>query len=222
MGGFDFQFGLQWEYNGKKGEFALIHRRFMSGIRNWQPAFEEVADDVLEPYVVKGFQTEGHSEGVTWKDLAPSTVARRGSAHPILQVSGALLESFEKGGADHHEEISARKLVWGSDVPYALFHEFGTEGKVNFKAAGARKVVAKTTKAAKEYAKSQGMEGGMVARPMMVYSRFLANEITSKMQGYAALIARKVGYGVASRPGEAPVSPVQARQIGQTLLGSRQ
>lgn len=223
MGGLDFQFGMHWEYGEKKGEFVLVHRSFIDGINDWSPGLTLVADDVLEPYVIGGFRSEGRSEGVTWKDLAPSTVrARHGSAHPILQFpgSGHLMHSFEKGGEDHVEDITPRKLVWGSNVPYALFHQFGTSGKVNFRAAGARKVITKTTKAARELAKSQGRVGGLVPRPMIVYSKFLADDITSKMRSYALLIARKVGYRVASRPGEEPVSPLEARKIGQQILGA--
>ena len=215
----DFKFGLSWQYKEKRGSFTLIHRAFMEGIRNWSPGFEMVADDVLEPYVKQAFTSEGASEGTPWQDLAPSTVARRGSAHPILRVSGLLMESFEKQGREHHEEIGPRKLVWGSDVPYALFHEFGTQGKVKFRAAGATKVVAATTRAARQYAESQGLEGGLVPRPMLVYSRMLANEITSKMRSYATLIARQVGYRVTSRDIDKP-SPIEALRIGASMLRS--
>jgi phage gpG-like protein len=216
----DFKFGLSWQYKEKKGSFTLLHRPFMEGIRNWSPAFELVADDVLEPYVKQAFTSEGASEGAPWQELAPSTVARRGSAHPILRVSGLLMESFEKRAPEHHEEIGPRKLVWGSDVPYALFHEFGTGGRVKFRAAGATKVIAASTKAARQLAESLGMAWGMVARPMLVYSRMLANEITSKMRSYATLIARQVGYRIISRPGEARPSPIEALRVGATMLRS--
>jgi phage gpG-like protein len=219
--GLNFQFGLHWEYGRKRGSFSLFHREFVEKIGNWKPAFAEIAGDVLEPYVIGGFQSEGKSEGVTWKELARSTIKARGSAHPILQVSGHLMESFQKGGRDHREEIKPRKLVWGSDVPYALFHEFGTGGKVNFKAAGARKVIARTKEAAKRLADSQAAEGGLVPRPMFVYNRFLANEITSKMLGYGALIARQVGFGVTSSRGLKGILPEEARSIGQKLLQIR-
>jgi len=214
----DFKFGLQWQYGEKKGSFTLIHRPFLEALRDWSPAFVMVAEDVLEPYVKQAFQTEGASEGTNWKELAPSTVKRRGSAHPILHVSGRLEESFEKGGSDHIEDIGPKTLTWGSRVGYALFQQFGTGGRVNFRAAGARKVIAATTKAARQYAESQGLTNGLVPRPMLVWSKMLSNEITSRMLGYGALIARRVGYKILGRPGEGPVSPIEARQVGMQML----
>lgn len=167
----NFKFGLYWRYGDKKGSLALIHRPFHEGIRDFRPAFLQIAQDVLEPYVMRAFSTEGKSDGIKWADLAPSTLRGRPNT-PILQVTGALMRSFLQGDPEHVQEVTPTKLVWGSRNITALFHEFGTGGRVNFRAAGVRKggVVALTEAARARYAGAR--RGGMPARPPLVSSRF--------------------------------------------------
>ena len=192
----DFKFSLNWQYGEKKGDFTLFHRPFIEGIKNWAPAFEIIAEDVLEPYVMRAFGSEGSSDGRHWKELAPSTLRGRPNT-PILRVTGALMRSFQAGDTEHVQKITARTMTWGSKSPLALFHEFGTGGKVDFKRAGARKVMAKTEKARKQWEETQSSGGGGIpARPMLVYSKVLADEIGSKMMGRIAMVARQTGYGV--------------------------
>ena len=218
----DFKFGLTWVYGDKKGSFTMFHQPFLEAIKDWAPAFEEIAADVLEPHVKAAFDTEGSSEGLHWKDLAPATVKRRGSAHPILRVTGALERSFEKGGADHIEQVSARRLTWGSMVPTALFHEFGTRDKVSFKAAGARYVLAKTKAGREGFEKAGGQGGGIPARPMIVYSRAMAKEISSVMLGRISMVARQIGYKVGGRAfGHEKLTPLDARMIGKAMLANQ-
>lgn len=58
--------------------------------------------------------------GAPWAELSPVTVARRGSARPILQVSGILASSFQaESGADF-----ARVTT---NVPYATTQHFGAK-----------------------------------------------------------------------------------------------
>lgn len=213
----DFKFGLSWQYGEKKGSFALLHRPFSVGIRDWSPALLSIAEDVLEPHVRQLFDTEGRSETMGWAELAPSTVKRRGSAHPILQVAGDMKLSFQEGSSLHHQEVTPTKLVWGSDVPYAMFHEFGTGGRVDFGKAGARQTIAATKAARERYERSQGQTGGLVPRPMLVYSNRLAGDITSRMRAHVILIARQVGYRILGRGAE---SPTEALHAGLAELGT--
>lgn len=60
-----------------------------------------------------------------WPQLAPSTIKKRGSAHPILQVSGALARSFEGFSGDDLAGI-------GSNYVTALIHFLG--GTINMPA----------------------------------------------------------------------------------------
>jgi hypothetical protein len=213
----DLKFGMQWQYGEKRGSFTLIHRPFVEGIKDFSPAFTLIAEDVLQPHVIGQFRTEGRADlGDKWQDLAPSTLRGRPNT-PILFVTGALENSFMAGGANHVQDITPLKLVWGSKDPKALFHQFGTGSRVDFKRAGARKVIAKTAAALTRYRERLGMGHGVPARPMFVYTRFLANEITSKILGRVAQVARACGYQVGSRM-FGGLNPVEARQIGEALL----
>jgi len=77
----DFKFGLTWVYGEKKGSFTMFHRPFLEAIKDWGPAFEEIAADVLEPHVKAAFDTEGSSEkaptGKTSRRPRSSAVAAR-------------------------------------------------------------------------------------------------------------------------------------------------
>lgn len=60
-----------------------------------------------------------------WPQLAPKTIKQRGTAHPILQVTGALARSFT---TDFGDDFAAL----GSSNPYAAIHFFG--GQINMPA----------------------------------------------------------------------------------------
>jgi len=69
-------------------------------------------------------------------------------------------------------------------IPTALFHEFGTRGKVSFKAAGARYTVNKTKAAREGFEKSSRQGGGVPARPILVWSRArLATRLEAALSG---------------------------------------
>ncbi len=59
------------------------------------------------------------NEGPGWPQLKPVTVARRGSAHPILrQSAGGLAASITHGGDRNSAWVGASKI-------YAAVHQFG-------------------------------------------------------------------------------------------------
>ena len=138
---------------------------------------------------------------MTWQDLAPSTVARRGSEHPILRVTGLLQESFQKGQPAHHEEITPRLLRWGSDVPYALFHQTGTG-----KGFGRDRV-----------ATGPGTGRGMPRRREIYLSDRMKQQMANVMVGRMGQVARQYGFRVT---GERGLGPLEARMIGQRILGT--
>lgn len=89
-------------------------------------AWEKIVSEVLRPAMEQQFATEGAHLDVPWAELLPETVRRRrGSAHPILQRTGALAESFIEG-SEHLEEINPDSLEWGSVNRAAPFHQMGT------------------------------------------------------------------------------------------------
>ncbi len=98
----------------------------MSALANTQPMMASIASELAA-------QTEMAftDEGPGWPQLKPSTVKRRGSAHPILQVSNALARSVTmQSGADYAQV--------GSNLSYAAIHQFGGTIKRKGKAGSVR------------------------------------------------------------------------------------
>ena len=71
--------------------------------------------------VQQGFEAEQSPAGAPWQALAPATVKKRGSAHPILRVCGRLART--------HLRANAQEAVVGSNLPYAAVHQYGGEIK---------------------------------------------------------------------------------------------
>lgn len=63
------------------------------------------------------FEAEASPEGAPWQPLARATVKRRGSAHPILRVTGRLART--------HLQATADEVIVGSNLPYAAIHQYG-------------------------------------------------------------------------------------------------
>ena len=69
--------------------------------------------------------------GGTWRPLAPSTQRERarkgyGPAHPILEQTGRLAASV-MGGEGHVRRETPMSITLGTEVPYAVFHQRGTQ-----------------------------------------------------------------------------------------------
>ncbi len=203
---FDFQFQIEWEYGERRGKDVLANfvlHRFSNAIGNWTPAFRMIADDILEYAVERQFESEGSAGGESWQALAPSTLARigRDQEHAfILYRSGMLAKSFRKDEPMHHQEIEPKRMAWGSDVPYALFHQTGT-GK------GFSKSRVTTGK---------GTGRGMPMRKVLVITPETRAQIESTLLGRGAQIARQIGFAVT---GDRGLSALEARQIGEAMLG---
>lgn len=210
MGAF-LDFRLKWEYQGKSGEIkagqeSLFHRAFVNlrhDLMDWSPAFEIIAEDILTPFVSEQFVDQGAPGGVTWQKLVASTVDRRGgSDYPILINSGALLRSFVEQGGEHEQTITPKKLLWGSRVPYSLFHQTGT-GKGFQRASG--------------IPTGPGTGRGMPMRKILAFTDELKHKMASTMRGRITQVARQIGFRVAGRD----VDAGEARRIGNIALGLR-
>ena len=83
-------------------------------VSNLTPTMEDIGAK-LGDLTEDAFQNEGPG----WPALKPATVKRRGSAHPILQVSaGGLAASITHGGDRNSAWVGASKV-------YAAVHQFG-------------------------------------------------------------------------------------------------
>lgn len=73
------------------------------------------------------FDTESSPDGGAWAPLADSYVQKRGSAHPILQLTGAMKEAAVSDAA---YMIDGHDLFFdASGLPfYYIFHETGRQG----------------------------------------------------------------------------------------------
>ncbi len=95
------------------------------------PAFQEIAEDFRETEE-KQFAGEGAYGGNTrWADLNPDYAAikliRWGNL-PILTRTGDLRKSLsEKSHSEHIEEIEKMSMTIGTSIPYAIYHQTGTQ-----------------------------------------------------------------------------------------------
>lgn len=100
---------------------------FQASLADNSEVLAAIADDLRE-MVSDQFATEGRAGGTPWAELAPSTLRRsRGRRAGILYSTGALLGSLGAIGAPGHvEQLHRQSLLFGSRLPYAIFHQTGT------------------------------------------------------------------------------------------------
>lgn len=90
-----------------------------------QPAFEAMGEALFR-MENEQFSSEGRRASGGWAELQPSTIAARGSAHPILDSSGALRASLTQRGGDNIFEATDDYLRFGTADPKAGYHQGGT------------------------------------------------------------------------------------------------
>jgi hypothetical protein len=84
----------------------------------------------MERIIERRFKAESeHGPGSRkWKQLRPSTVKRRGSAHPILYETGEMFAGAVAAVADTFRFRGVRKWnVADVGVEYAEYHQTGTD-----------------------------------------------------------------------------------------------
>lgn len=137
----------------------LLHLE-LTGIPQWQaltaemvaraqdlrPVFEVMHDAWVTEEVAQ-FATEGGYFGDGWAPLNPAYAERKRKKYgalPILIRTGRLLKSFIGEGGEHIKHIAATEAEFGSAVPYAQYHQTGTDRmprRVEVKATDALKQV---------------------------------------------------------------------------------
>lgn len=214
-----FEFRLFGEYKGRRVEIPFVGQAlldFSRDIGDYQPAFRLIAEDLSE-MVMEQFQTEGARSEVTWQDLAPSTVKQRGSDHPILVRDGMLKGSFQEGGPGHHEQISEKQLLWGSDVRYALFMQTGTgagfeQDRLPPASKGAR-AAARRAEVSGQSLFSFAKGRGMARRKIISIGEAGQTDIGSTLRARILQVGRQYGFGT-----QRGLTPLEARKIGQQML----
>lgn len=92
--------------------------------RDQRPALNAVIDFELVPDIAEQFDTEGRGR---WPELSPSSLARKRRVYgdrPILQASGAEVESLTQGRAAHQiRNVRPDGAEFGSDLKYAALHQ---------------------------------------------------------------------------------------------------
>lgn len=195
-----FKFEVTGTYKGRSITIAKMDDAFISfrrDISDYRPAFRMISDD-LSNSVAGQFASEGSAHGIKWQELAPSTIKRRGSAHPILVHTGQLIASFQRNNPAHVEQLEPKQMLWGSSVSYALFHQTGT-------LKGFGQDVVQTGK---------GTGRGMPRRKILILDDGLKILIRSRIQKQIVESARRAGFAASGRG----VSPLEARQIGTNLF----
>lgn len=191
----ELQLKTSWNYKGQRGSETFFHTaigNFMTAMRDWAPAFRVMAEEVLQPSVMRQFDSEGHG---TWAQLAPSTIARKGHSI-ILFETGELKGSFRRGGTGHVEDIDRQSMRWGTRIPHALFHQTGTGAS---------------------FQSSVRRPGrGLPMRKMIDLSGAEKRTMRSIMVQRLATIARREGFGISKG---LSLDPLGARRVGQSLLG---
>ena len=80
------------------------------------------AQEHLQNQVRKLFQTEGRSLKVHWEPVKPDYLEwklRKGYSEKTLHRTTTLAQSF-------HGKVEEERLIFGTPVKYAMFHEYGT------------------------------------------------------------------------------------------------
>lgn len=117
-----------------KAHHTDIIRKRLQGMEdrsfNAAPAFDEIAGMMMD-IMGKVFDSQGRRGGGSWRKLTSDWLARKrhdGLDPRILHSTGALRESLTVRGADDQiVDISARNLVFGSQLPYAERQHYGDD-----------------------------------------------------------------------------------------------
>lgn len=103
-----------------------VMRALLSGRTDFRAPLRTVAL-YLNAQARKCFDEQRAPDGTPWaKFKRPPSVKRGGSSSKLLRDTGILMGSMTAQVQGHVEEVTATSLRWGSNVPYAAFHQYGT------------------------------------------------------------------------------------------------
>lgn len=119
----DFKLKIDVDYHDD-GEIKMVDG-MLHRLNDYRPVFDDIRADIEETWA-KNYTSEGLLVG-GWKPLSPSYAAWK-SIHfpgaPIMVQTGRLFASVsDLRGAPN--EINKKSATFGTDVPYAEFHQYG-------------------------------------------------------------------------------------------------
>ena len=119
---------------------------------DWRPFFK-VARLLIVADTKQHFVQATAPDGTPWLPLKRTSKRRGGSRAKPLRDTGLLMMSVTANGQGHVEEITARQLVFGSNLDRAGWHNFGTRTIPARPFLGfSPKLVAQIDRAAADYA----------------------------------------------------------------------
>ena len=102
-----------------KIDVSNLRKRIMAiqrKLENKTDLWNRVVDNVVSRRITEIFNTDGYD---TW---LPTT-----RPNPILRDTLRLFRSYtDRGSIDNIDVRTDKRLIWGSRVPYAIYHEEGT------------------------------------------------------------------------------------------------
>jgi phage gpG-like protein len=119
-------FAITWSIDGA-GEVKHVLLGIRDRALNGAPVLAVVLED-MRRMEFELFQTEGYGE---WAPLQQTTIERKaeqGYPPKILQATEQLMDSLtgNLSAAGHVEHITESEVVYGTTVPWAIFHQTGT------------------------------------------------------------------------------------------------
>ena len=152
------QDGITIKVTEKQVTAAL--ERLATNLDDLSPAMREIANALLD-HTEEAFRNEGPG----WPALAPGTVKRRGSANPILQVTGALARSITPESGPTFAAIA-------TVVPYAAIHQFGGQIRQGAQSRATRFAAGEDGQLAKPNLRGRGLKFARRDEPAI--ARFVA------------------------------------------------
>lgn len=92
---------------------------------SWRKPLTEVAF-YLANQARKSFDQAQAPDGTPWPPLKNPSARRGGPAAKPLRDTGRLMGSLIGQGPGHIEDVGDARLVWGTSVEYASYHQEGT------------------------------------------------------------------------------------------------
>lgn len=83
----------------------------------------------LEVEVIGAFEGQRSPEGQKWKPWWWRNRKYHGMTRALIRT-GRLFESFVRGGSENVDQISGKRGLYGTSVPYAGIHQYGGESEV--------------------------------------------------------------------------------------------